>query len=165
LPGRVVVSAERLLALERRVASSSVERVYGLASAELELERDPALDFMNPGRGQVEALRLVEALQGEAGPGAYRIHITSMDIYFDGYNFCFGLASGWAGVVSTNRLRHRDVGVYLARLRKEVIHEVGHILGLRHCSYPRCVMFFSSTVGDTDLKGEEPCPRCRLKLG
>ncbi|MCS7145260.1 MAG: archemetzincin, partial [Aigarchaeota archaeon] len=102
----------------------------------------------------------VEALSRESGRESLRLHITQLDIYFGQFNFCFGLASNKAAVVSTYRLRHRDSEKYIERLRKEAVHEVGHILGLGHCPNPRCVMFFSNSILDTDMKGENPCPRC-----
>lgn len=139
-------------------------RVYGLATEELELVNDYAANYLNPHRGQVEALKLVNALSRESSPDRLRLHLTQLDIYFEGYNFCFGLASNRAAVVSTYRLRHPDPAKFEERLRKETIHEIGHILGLGHCRNPRCVMFFSNTIIDTDMKGEEPCPQCRQRL-
>jgi archaemetzincin len=46
----------------------------------------------------------------------------------------------------------------------EVVHEVGHLVGLSHCDDARCVMFFSSTVADTDRKGCALCNDCRAEL-
>jgi predicted Zn-dependent protease len=35
---------------------------------------------------------------------------------------------------------------------------------LKHCSQHRCVMFFSNSLTDTDLKENEFCHRCRRSL-
>jgi archaemetzincin len=43
-------------------------------------------------------------------------------------------------VVSVYRLRSRDGKLYMSRVRKEVVHEVGHLLGLKHCRDTGCVM-------------------------
>lgn len=40
----------------------------------------------------------------------------------------------------------------------------GHTWGLAHCAAPRCVMFFSNTLHDTDAKGVEFCSACRVGL-
>ena len=63
------------------------------------------------------------------------------DIYASGLNYVFGEAyvPGIAGLVSLTRLRPEfykeatNDRVFLERLVKEVVHEVGHILGLQHC--------------------------------
>ncbi len=47
---------------------------------------------------------------------------------------------------------------------KEAVHDLGHTCGLGHCRNPRCVMFFSNTLGDTDVKGPGFCAACREKV-
>jgi archaemetzincin len=47
---------------------------------------------------------------------------------------------------------------------KEAIHELGHSYGLAHCSRPKCVMFFSNSLQDTDRKRSAFCVDCRMKL-
>jgi hypothetical protein len=36
--------------------------------------------------------------------------------------------------------------------------------GLEHCSNPICVMHFSNSLHDTDLKGWQFCPACQARL-
>ena len=43
------------------------------------------------------------------------------------------------------------------RLVKESAHQLGHVLGLRHCLDWRCVMASTHDVERLDLKGEEAC--------
>lgn len=40
----------------------------------------------------------------------------------------------------------------------ETAHELGHVLGLRHCLDWQCVMASTHDVERLDLKGEEYCP-------
>ena len=47
----------------------------------------------------------------------------------------------------------------------EAVHELGHALGLPHCEYPGCVMYFSNWIGDTDRKGPKFCYRCGKRIG
>ena len=42
--------------------------------------------------------------------------------------------------------------------------ELGHALGLPHCEYPGCVMYFSNWIGDTDRKGPKFCYRCGKRI-
>jgi archaemetzincin len=68
-------------------------------------------------------------------------------------------------VVSTARLLFgANDELFRARLLKEAVHELGHTLGLDHCSDPRCVMHFSNKLADTDVKGDAYCDRCVARL-
>lgn len=97
---------------------------------------------------------------------------TAEDLYVPDLNFVFGLASTKDGVavVSVHRLsesfygRRPDHRLFLERTVVEAAHELGHLLGLGHCDDPRCVMFFSNSIVDTDTKGHLMCARCRRKM-
>ena len=43
-------------------------------------------------------------------------------------------------------------------------HGAPHVLGLGHCENARCVMYFSNSLADTDLKSEVYCNRCAAQL-
>ncbi|MGC8606974.1 MAG: archaemetzincin family Zn-dependent metalloprotease [Vulcanisaeta sp.] len=85
--------------------------------------------------------------------------------YVEGLNFVFGVAKigGALALVFTKRLRGEQ-SLYQLRILKEVLHELGHSFGLDHCTDPRCVMYFSNTIEDTDRKGPGFCQRCMAKL-
>ncbi|WP_243679610.1 hypothetical protein [Vulcanisaeta souniana] len=64
----------------------------------------------------------------------------------------------------TKRL-HGEQSLHIARILKEVLHELGHTFGLDHCTDPpRCVMYFSNTIEDTDRKGPGYCQKCMARL-
>jgi archaemetzincin len=96
--------------------------------------------------------------------------ITGADLFSGRMNFVFGVACTGRALISTFRLRPEIYGdppnpkVYRWRVLTEAIHELGHALGLPHCEYPGCVMYFSNWIGDTDRKGPEFCYRCRKRI-
>ena len=91
--------------------------------------------------------------------------VTNVDIYSRDLNFVFGIAQldGKKAVVSIYRLRSKDE-LFEVRFLKEVMHELGHTLGLAHCVSPRCVMHYSQCLRDTDVKGCDVCPQCSERL-
>jgi archaemetzincin len=50
------------------------------------------------------------------------------------------------------------------RAVKEIVHELGHTFGLGHCPNSKCVMHFSNSLADTDLKEAYFCNMCRPKI-
>jgi len=94
--------------------------------------------------------------------------VTEVDLYAGFLNFVFGEAelNGSRAVISLYRLRYNaDIDLLKIRALKEAVHEIGHVLGLEHCTNRRCVMSFSNSVFEVDVKSHEFCERCLKKLG
>lgn len=95
--------------------------------------------------------------------------IADVDAYSGNLNFVFGEAyvNGKAAVIYLKRLRPEfygmgpDDGLFLQRVLKEAVHEIGHTLGLGHCEDPKCVMHFSNSIIDTDYKDYNFCEKCK----
>jgi archaemetzincin len=96
----------------------------------------------------------------------YLLGVTEVDLYTHGLNFVFGQAElpGRAAIISLSRLKHQKTRIFHNRILKEAIHELGHTLGLRHCKDVKCVMYFSNSLKDTDIKGESYCKKCNVLL-
>jgi len=98
--------------------------------------------------------------------------ITAVDLFVPRLNFVFGLAEPGqqCAVISVARLDPRffqqppNPALFQERALKEAVHELGHLLGLPHCRNPRCIMYFSNTLADTDRKGPGFCPACRAQI-
>lgn len=131
----------------------------------------PRPDWYDPERGQYRADRILDDLAAETEePDAWILAVVDADLYAPGLNFIFGQATvgGCCAVIGLSRLRDgRDGGRrvdderFRSRVLTEAVHELGHVAGLGHCSSPRCVMYFSNTLIETDRKGPDFCERCR----
>lgn len=94
------------------------------------------------------------------------------DIFKPSSRYVFGLARPATGscVVSTARLTNEfwdlpsDEQVLISRLITEGTHEIGHLLGLQHCSDDRCVMFNPRCLDDLDMKKPWLCESCKNQI-
>jgi len=86
--------------------------------------------------------------------------VLDVDAYVYRLNFIFGLATPSLKVASVylTRLKYYADEYKLGeRIRKEVLHELGHVHGLEHCRNPKCVMSFSNSLYDVDKKTWKLC--------
>lgn len=98
--------------------------------------------------------------------------ICDFDAYSDKLNFVFGEAhlDGRICAIYLPRIRQEfyglkpDKSLFYQRLVKEAVHELGHAFGLGHCGNIKCVMHFSNSLSDTDIKTSHLCNVCRAHL-
>jgi len=84
--------------------------------------------------------------------------VISKDLCTQGMNFIFGLAHHFRGaVLSIFRLSTKELR------EKEAVHEVGHVVGLPHCTN-KCVMQFSNMLWEAHMKPFSLCEECKRKI-
>ncbi len=133
--------------------SRTLRDIYNLETIDAGVLDLPSVAFDST-RRQCYASKLLDFLIGKERPA---IWIIKEDIYAKGMNFIFGLAScGRGAIISTYRLDGQLI-------KKEAIHEVGHVLGLEHC-LNECVMRFSNSVMEARQKPMKLCNECEEKL-
>lgn len=154
----------------KREASNGLRAIYDCEVKVSDPRAVPEEAYDNS-RDQHRAEEFID-LAKRVGDGAKNIAITPHDLYYHRRNYVFGLAylGGSGSVISTYRLRTSSDGgfsdrsageIFSDRVRKEVIHEIGHTFGLEHCENNRCVMNFSPTVREVDVKEESLCGSCQ----
>jgi len=145
---------------------------FGFEVERLPARPPPAAAF-DVSRSQWSAVEFMKDLVRIRPPGASKIFgLTSDDLFVPVLSFLFGQAQlgGAAALVSTARLRQEFYGLpsnqelLLTRVRKEILHEMGHTLGLVHCPDRSCAMCLSTSLEQVDTKRDGYCRPCGLSV-
>lgn len=130
-------------------------------------------DFFDVTRKQYDANRLLKEIDSRfATDTSKTLGLFNVDLFIPILTYIYGQAflNGRSGIASLYRLSNERYGMkpdkklFVDRIRKEVIHELGHMFGLIHCQNPVCVMRSSTYVEDIDQKNSVLCLHCRAEL-
>lgn len=109
-----------------------------------------------------EAIKLTDHINGKI------LLLTEVDIFVPALTFIFGEAqlNGKHSIVSLCRLHEEfysgisNYKLLFERSIKEILHELGHNYGLKHCLDWNCVMHSSNGIEEVDIKGNSYCSKC-----
>ncbi len=161
------VDEEALAFAEVCLASS-----FGIPTRRLEPFPDPLYAY-DAARGQYSStLVLRDAIDRRPADAVKLMVVTDRDIFIPMLSFVYGQAqlNGPIAVLSLSRLRQEFYGLtpnrplFLLRVRKEALHEVGHCFGLTHCGDPLCTMRLSTNLQQLDQKQADFCDDCATLL-
>jgi archaemetzincin len=125
-----------------------------------------------PARDQYLADLILAGLKQYQNSDERLLGVADINLYSQGLNFVFGQADypNRIGVISLTLLKQEnyglpgDLALLIDRAQKEAVHELGHTFGLGHCPDGTCVMHFSNSLIDTDVKKIYFCRHCQPKL-
>jgi archaemetzincin len=151
--------------------AAGLHDAFGLEVTRLSRCDDPP-DAFDASRDQWEATSMLRTLLGRSAPDRRLLGITERDLFLPVLSFVYGQAQlrGRVAVVSLARLRPEFHGLrpdpdrLARRAATEAVHEVGHTLGLVHCTDRRCPMALSLGLADLDFKTATPCASCAALL-
>lgn len=152
--------------------SDSIAKVFAAPVHLMQLPLDASFAF-NSSRNQFNSTSILSGLLDKFGDHDGKIlGVTDGDLFVPVLTYVFGEAQleGKAAVVSSHRLRDEFYGlqedreIFMERLLKESVHELGHTFGLIHCSSYLCVMHSSTGVEEIDMKTDRFCEECTQKL-
>jgi archaemetzincin len=130
-------------------------------------------EFYDSARRQYDGNRLIHEIEARfASDREKTLGLFNVDLFIPILTYIFGQAflNGRTGIASIFRLSNERYGIkadeklFVDRIRKEVIHELGHTFGLIHCRNTECVMRSSTYVEDIDQKGSGLCIDCKAAL-
>lgn len=76
-----------------------------------------------------------------------------------------GGIGGSVCIVSYHSLQSADTALWNNRIRKVILHEIGHNLGLKHCKNDSCLMCEQNgDIARLNIPGGDYCSKCRALL-
>ena len=150
-----------------RMLEKPLEKIFGISChLSTDILEIPERSY-NPSRDQYHSTEILYSMMNILKRDSdHVLGVTNVDLYASRLNFVLGEAEypGNFAIVSLNRLKSPNKKLFLKRVLTEAVHEVGHTFGLSHCRNHLCVMHFSNSVVETDIKGPGFCSDCLSKL-
>jgi archaemetzincin len=119
-----------------------------------------------PGRNQFDAAKIIKTLCSITDGAPLKLGLIESDLCSPILSFVYGESQlgGKAALVSLHRLSADDAEVTYQRIAKISLHEVGHLLGIRHCWKTTCLMKHSSDLEPLDSLSMYFCSACDFEI-
>jgi archaemetzincin len=148
-----------------------IQDVYGIETEIIFLLENVDFAF-DRGRNQYHSTPILEKLTKKAPDHALKVAaLTGVDLFIPILTHVYGEAQlgGTSSIVSVFRLDEgfshtKGNPAFVKRVSKEMIHELGHTFGLKHCPEKNCIMHYARSVRDVDTKTDQPCRYCQVYL-
>jgi archaemetzincin len=174
---RFVVYIVGLGALDSRLkpimvlTAEHVEAYFGVPTRTLKPIPLP-IEAYEPRLDQYDAKRVLARLKEALPDDALGVlAVTEADLTVSGVDWVFGMGSARnrVAVFSVGRYGQdyqlkADEGTVLRRSLVTSVHELGHVLSLRHCTAFRCLMNGTNTLQEADEHPLHLCPVCIKKV-
>jgi archaemetzincin len=127
-------------------------------------------------RKQIDAPSLLATFREMRGEDGLAV-ITGQDLAQEPFYYVMGLGDRGVSIISLHRIDPvfleegrgdaADLAIYRERAERLVLHEVGHMFGLPHCTHARCVMNYFESADEYFRVDADFCAACaaRIKIG
>jgi archaemetzincin len=175
LPAATKLDNNVLYGLSNDITREFENKVKVSVGATIDPDSDPEFrSAYDRHRNQWDSTKLLRWFLKKFNPSREKkiLGILDLDAYSDGLNFVLGEAfrNGGMAAIYLPRLKEEFYRLesneqsFYERMVKEAVHELGHTFGLTHCDNQVCVMHFSNSLRDTDIKDRSFCKSCRSQL-
>lgn len=149
----------------------AVHQAFGVAASPIPLLQDIEFAY-HFSRNQYHSTSILQALDLAAPEDCLKIlAIAEVDLFIPILTHVYGEAQmgGRAAMISTYRLEDglpakESRAIFLQRVIKEALHELGHTFYLKHCPDQTCIMHYCRSIKDVDHKTLTFCRYCRIML-
>ena len=165
-----VVAIGEVPTVAPRDISSHIQKHLGLPSVVLPPMQHPSYAY-DQRRNQYNAATILKEFESMPFQNCNKvIGMLNVDLFIPVFTYVLGEAQegGKFALASMYRLRmdlnrsRPPMPQILERLAKVALHEIGHLFEVAHCMNEKCLMHYSSDLGDLDATNLSFCSYCSM---
>ncbi|HSQ85918.1 MAG TPA: hypothetical protein VLM43_14485 [Desulfobacterales bacterium] len=147
------------------IVAANLQAIMGLNTDIRPVLSKPDYAYV-PGRNQFDAAKIIKTLCSITDGAPLKLGLIESDLCSPILSFVYGESQlgGKAALVSLHRLFGKDPEVTYQRIAKISLHEVGHLLGIRHCWKSTCLMKHSGGLEPLDSLSMYFCSACEYEI-